>query len=259
VKQLVTRAQPLIEESGEGFDPGNALESGVGQYPKVGVELVNRFSQTHKFCFLAEMEPRSLTARKNRRSSQSTSRIFAYLICKFYELSIEIPDLQFNRRSRETSFRNRITEGAKKGSRPPDQRRVTMKQFLSLLHFSPAGSCRFKGAVNALLRADLDAPLAVSAVSFVVATAGMVLAFSLATIATEMPKPQMRALPSMPWWGWLGGFVGAYYVVTVFMAIPEIGTAGTVGLTIVGHNWSRCSWIDTASCACRNGPFRDCA
>jgi transporter family-2 protein len=39
----------------------------------------------------------------------------------------------------------------------------------------------------------------------------------------------------MPWWGWLGGFVGAYYVVTVFTAIPEIGTAATVGLTIVGQ------------------------
>ncbi|MGH8771960.1 MAG: DMT family transporter, partial [Burkholderiales bacterium] len=92
-----------------------------------------------------------------------------------------------------------------------------------------------QGAVNALLRADLDAPLAVGAISFVVATAGMALVFLLTAIATEAPRPQMRALPSMPWWGWLGGFVGAYYVVTVFMSIPEIGTAGTVGLTIVGQ------------------------
>ena len=52
VKQLVARAQFVIEEVSKGFDPGNALESGVGQYPKVGVEFVNWFSQTHKFCFL---------------------------------------------------------------------------------------------------------------------------------------------------------------------------------------------------------------
>ena len=44
-----------------------------------------------------EIEPPSLTARKNRRSFQSTSRIFAYLICKFYELRAEKPDLQFNK------------------------------------------------------------------------------------------------------------------------------------------------------------------
>jgi hypothetical protein len=40
VKQLVARAQPIIKVISEGFDPGSALESGVRQYPKVGVELV---------------------------------------------------------------------------------------------------------------------------------------------------------------------------------------------------------------------------
>jgi transporter family-2 protein len=104
-----------------------------------------------------------------------------------------------------------------------------------LLAFVTGAILPIQGAVNALLRADLGAPLAVGAVSFGVATAGMVLVFLLTAIATKTPKPQMRALPGMPWWGWLGGFVGAYYVVTVFMAIPEIGTAATVGLTIVGQ------------------------
>lgn len=92
-----------------------------------------------------------------------------------------------------------------------------------------------QGAVNALLRVDLEAPLAVGAISFVVATLGMGAVFLLAAIVTNAPKPQMRTLPSMPWWGWLGGFAGAYYVVTVFTAIPEIGTATTVGLTIAGQ------------------------
>jgi transporter family-2 protein len=38
-----------------------------------------------------------------------------------------------------------------------------------------------------------------------VATAGMLLVFLLTAIGTKTPRPQMRALPSMPWWGWLGG------------------------------------------------------
>jgi bacterial/archaeal transporter family-2 protein len=104
-----------------------------------------------------------------------------------------------------------------------------------LLAFVAGAILPIQGAVNALLRAELDAPLAVGTVSFAVATAGMALVFLLTAIATKTPKPQMGALPNMPWWGWLGGFVGAYYVVTVFMAIPEIGTAATVGLTIVGQ------------------------
>lgn len=92
-----------------------------------------------------------------------------------------------------------------------------------------------QGAVNALLRADLDAPLAVGALSFVVAALGMAVVFLLAALATNAPRPKVRTLSNMPWWGWLGGFAGAYYVVTVFTAIPEIGAASTVGLTIAGQ------------------------
>ena len=54
-----------------------------------------------------------------------------------------------------------------------------------LLAFVAGAILPIQGAVNALLRADLDAPLAVGAVSFVVATAGMALVFSLTAIATE--------------------------------------------------------------------------
>jgi transporter family-2 protein len=39
----------------------------------------------------------------------------------------------------------------------------------------------------------------------------------------------------MPWWGWLGALCGATYVTTVFTAIPVIGTAAAVGLTVAGQ------------------------
>jgi transporter family-2 protein len=39
----------------------------------------------------------------------------------------------------------------------------------------------------------------------------------------------------MPWWGWLGGFCAATYVVVTFLAIPEIGAATTVALTVTGQ------------------------
>jgi hypothetical protein len=37
---------------GKGFDSGNALHGGMGQYPKIGVEFVHRFSQTHQVSFV---------------------------------------------------------------------------------------------------------------------------------------------------------------------------------------------------------------
>jgi transporter family-2 protein len=92
-----------------------------------------------------------------------------------------------------------------------------------------------QGVVNGLLRHDLGAPFAVGAVSFFVATVAMVLVLMLALAFLRAPRPDVGGLPAMPWWGWLGGVAGAVYVTTVFTAIPAIGTAATVGLTVAGQ------------------------
>jgi transporter family-2 protein len=42
-------------------------------------------------------------------------------------------------------------------------------------------------------------------------------------------------LAALPWWGWLGGLVGATYVTSVFLLIPEIGVAPTIALTVAGQ------------------------
>lgn len=93
-----------------------------------------------------------------------------------------------------------------------------------------------QGAVNALLRQDLSgATLAVSTVSFVVATLAMGVVQLGATALLGAAKPSLEGLSTVPWWGWLGGFVGATYVTTVFTAMPAIGAAVTVGLTVAGQ------------------------
>ena len=93
-----------------------------------------------------------------------------------------------------------------------------------------------QGAVNALLRDDLGgATFAVGTISFIVATLAMALAQVGAAALRDAAKPSFERLSSMPWWGWLGGFAGAAYVTTVFIAIPAIGAAVTVGLTVAGQ------------------------
>jgi bacterial/archaeal transporter family-2 protein len=88
-----------------------------------------------------------------------------------------------------------------------------------------------QGAVNAQLRSDLDAPVAAGAWSFVVAAAAM-----LAVLALARPRgAQVNRLGGVPWWGWLGGLCGATYVMSVFLLIPEIGVAPTIGLTVAGQ------------------------
>ena len=92
-----------------------------------------------------------------------------------------------------------------------------------------------QGAVNALLRVELQAPFAVGLTSFVVATVAMATVLAVSLSLGKASPPTLIELPRMPWWGWLGGFVGAAYVVTVFIAMPAIGAAATVGLTVLGQ------------------------
>jgi transporter family-2 protein len=92
-----------------------------------------------------------------------------------------------------------------------------------------------QGAVNARLRADLDAPLAAGAFSFLVATAAMALLLALSLAFTGAARPRLDRLGHLPWWGWLGGVCGAVYVTSVFLLIPEIGAAPTIALTVAGQ------------------------
>jgi transporter family-2 protein len=88
-----------------------------------------------------------------------------------------------------------------------------------------------QGAINAQLRADLDAPIATGAFSFLVATAAMLAVLA----AIPRRRPTRATLRDLPWWGWLGGLCGATYVTSVFLLIPEIGTAPTIALTVAGQ------------------------
>jgi transporter family-2 protein len=92
-----------------------------------------------------------------------------------------------------------------------------------------------QGAVNGLLRGDIGSPFAVGAVSFAVAMLAMTVVLLIALVMADAPKPHLAGLAHMPWWGWLGAICGATYVTTVFTAIPVIGAATAIGLTIAGQ------------------------
>jgi transporter family-2 protein len=92
-----------------------------------------------------------------------------------------------------------------------------------------------QGAINGLLRSDIGAPFVVGTISFAVATLAMVVVLLVTLALTDAPRPQLSGLARMPWWGWLGAVCGATYVTTVFTAIPVIGTATAVGLTVAGQ------------------------
>jgi transporter family-2 protein len=92
-----------------------------------------------------------------------------------------------------------------------------------------------QGAINGLLSGDIGAPFVVGTVSFAGATVAMLAVLLVTLTLTDAPRPRLAGLADMPWWGWLGALCGATYVTTVFTAIPVIGTAAAVGLTVAGQ------------------------
>lgn len=106
-----------------------------------------------------------------------------------------------------------------------------------------------QGAINAQLQRDIGSPLAVGTISFAVATLTIAIVLVVLLALRRTPTPQLRPLPAMPWWGWLGGFCAATYVTATFLLIPTIGAAVTVALTVTGQQLAS-AFID------RNGWFR---
>jgi bacterial/archaeal transporter family-2 protein len=91
-----------------------------------------------------------------------------------------------------------------------------------------------QGAVNAQLRLDVGSPAVVASVSFLVAAAALALVLAVA-VGLGAARPRLGQLGAVPWWGWLGGLVGAVYVTAVFLLLPRIGAAPTIALTVAGQ------------------------
>ncbi|GAA2594702.1 DMT family transporter [Dactylosporangium fulvum] len=92
-----------------------------------------------------------------------------------------------------------------------------------------------QGAINAALRREVREPITVALVSFTVATVTIVVVLLGLLALNRTPRPQLRPLRGMPWWGWLGGAAAATYVTATFLLIPVVGAATTVALTVTGQ------------------------
>jgi transporter family-2 protein len=97
------------------------------------------------------------------------------------------------------------------------------------------GGLPVQAAINARLRAELHAPFTAAAVSFVVATATAATLLLVLIVVRRARPPRLDRTPAMPWWGWLGGLAAAVYVTVSLLAIPIIGAAATVAVTVAGE------------------------
>jgi bacterial/archaeal transporter family-2 protein len=86
-------------------------------------------------------------------------------------------------------------------------------------------------AINSQLRQVVGGPVLAGAISFLVGTVVLV----VATLSVRRSVPDLGFITSAPWWMYLGGFLGAYYVVASVVLTPRLGAATTIGLFLAGQ------------------------
>jgi transporter family-2 protein len=63
---------------------------------------------------------------------------------------------------------------------------------------------------------------------------GIILLIAM-TLVARIPWPSLASLGGTPWWGWLGGALGAIYAVTTVLLARELGAATLTALVVTGQ------------------------
>lgn len=85
--------------------------------------------------------------------------------------------------------------------------------------------------MNAALRTQFGSAAMATLVNFAV---GIVALLAL-LIVTRTPAPPRAAFAGAPWWAWLGGLCGAFYVAAVTVAGPKLGATALIAVTVLGQ------------------------
>ncbi len=107
-----------------------------------------------------------------------------------------------------------------------------MNYFFLLLAFLIGISNALQSGVNAELRLATQNPLLSSVISFGTGFFGLVFCY---LIFNKDPFPTLETFKNISWWKWMGGILGAFYIVTVIFIVRDIGPANMLCLVIAGQ------------------------
>lgn len=88
-----------------------------------------------------------------------------------------------------------------------------------------------QSGINSTLARGVGGPVHAALVSFAVGT----LALAVVALAQRGALPSGAALGALPWWAWVGGLLGAYYVTVAVVGAPRLGAAALIAAVIAGQ------------------------
>jgi transporter family-2 protein len=107
----------------------------------------------------------------------------------------------------------------------------TVAWLYLLLAFAGGVVLPFQAGVNAQLADWLHSPVRAAFVSFLTGT----LVLAVASAFVFKPLPSWARLGHTPWWVWIGGALGAFFVSASLVTAPKLGAAQLVALVVAGQ------------------------
>jgi transporter family-2 protein len=100
-----------------------------------------------------------------------------------------------------------------------------------LFAFAGGAALPFQAGINAQLATWLHSPVRAAFVSFVVGA--LVLLVASALVFKQLPSS--GRLADAPWWVWVGGALGAFYVAASIVSAPKLGAATLIAFVVAGQ------------------------
>jgi transporter family-2 protein len=88
-----------------------------------------------------------------------------------------------------------------------------------------------QAGINSQLGLWTRSPVLASTISFMVGTLTLV----LYSLITRIPMPSFATAGNHPWWIWIGGSLGAFFVTATIILVPKLGATAMVASILAGQ------------------------
>ena len=88
-----------------------------------------------------------------------------------------------------------------------------------------------QAGINAQLGLWTRSPVLAATISFAVGTLTLI----VYSLVARIPLPALAGIGAQPWWIWIGGTLGAFFVTATIILVPKLGATTMVTTVLAGQ------------------------
>ncbi len=117
----------------------------------------------------------------------------------------------------------------------PTERPLTVTLLYLALALVAGVTTAFQPGVNSRFAIAAGHPIHGGVINFLIGLVCMLAIWAAAAGVLGTPSPGVAALKAGPWWMWVGGLLGAFFVTTAVIVTPQVGSANYLAAMIAGQ------------------------